>query len=168
MEQVRELTRHRVECSSLRVVAEEIGLSAESTVHAFIRGSTPRRRTWAAFERWFRCQVDAGARLEAEVEYRTVTLQEMRAFYREIGAVDGVNLVAEAAGVGRASLHQFLRGSRPHPSTRRGLAQYFLREQREGDAARAALRSGRRMPKRRGRPGAKLQCVLGAEGRIPE
>jgi hypothetical protein len=61
-------------------------------------------------------------------EHRAVPLEVLREFTRSVAEMSSIRHVAEDAGVGRSTVHQFIAaGTTPHPRVRRLLALWYLR-----------------------------------------
>jgi transcriptional regulator with XRE-family HTH domain len=61
--------------------------------------------------------------------YRTIPEEVLRDFYTDQIELSTLKQVADRAGIGRTTLHNFMNGSSPHPRTRRLLGLYYLRLQ---------------------------------------
>jgi hypothetical protein len=61
-------------------------------------------------------------------DHRSVPLEVLRELARSEAELSSIRIVAEDAGVGRSTLHNFIaRGTMPHPRVRRLLALWYLR-----------------------------------------
>lgn len=71
------------------------------------------------------------------MDFRSVPLETLRAFVREESERTSVRQVAEAVGVGRTTLQNFIHGeTSPHPRVKRRLATWYLAETERAAADR--------------------------------
>lgn len=68
-------------------------------------------------------------------DHRSIPLAVLREFYRDQVELSSLRAVADRAGVGRTTLHNFLNeGTTPQPRVRRLLGLWYLAQQNEADA----------------------------------
>lgn len=81
------------------------------------------------------------SRSATPADYRAVSIDALREFARDESERTSLRQVAQAAGVGRTTLHKFIQEkTSPHPRVRRLLALWYLRER--ADVAERATADG--------------------------
>ena len=110
VEALRAFVRERVDESSVREVAAEIGPELnQGTLHQFLQGSTPQQRNLSPLAAWHE-RVVAEQREAPDAAWRDVPLATLRTYFAaEVERVP-VRAVARAATVSVATLQQFLAG----------------------------------------------------------
>src|SRR5688572_15684993 len=99
LERVREYARQRVEQSSLRHVAPQIGV-ATGALHKFIaKGVRPHTRTWTLYAAWYRTQKRAGRATLDDPAYRDVPVDTLREFARREVRESSLRSFAAACGM---------------------------------------------------------------------
>jgi hypothetical protein len=71
--------------------------------------------------------------------WKGVRIEDMREWFADCAEAESIRVLAERAGVQHSTLHNFLRGSIPHPRIRMKLAALYL----QGSGAGGGGRSGR-------------------------
>ncbi|HEX6862247.1 MAG TPA: hypothetical protein VF414_05480, partial [Thermoanaerobaculia bacterium] len=110
VEALRAFVRERVDESSVREVAAEIGPALKlATLYQFLQGSTPQQRNLSLLAAW-RERVAAEQREASDSAWRDVPVATLRTYYAaEVERVP-VRAVARAATISVATLQQFLAG----------------------------------------------------------
>lgn len=68
-----------------------------------------------------------------EMDHRSVPLEDLREFARSESKRTSIQHAANNAGIGRSTIHKFIRhGTTPHPRVRRLLALWYLRRLQGG------------------------------------
>ena len=75
---------------------------------------------------------DGAGQQTSERSYRTIPVDVLREFYRDHVELSSLTQVAMRVGLGKTTLHSFLKGTNPVPRNRRALAIYYVRAQATG------------------------------------